>query len=145
MSPLAQDTATEPSTIVQITGEAMAQLQELRASEPDADRLGLRLEIISEPGEDFRYDLSFDVVTKGTSPLGEEYAESVAAGVASVMYASRVPHTEATPSTDTTQTTHTTQALELYGLAPGGPPAVAVSSQDVGHGAAARPCTALAR
>ncbi len=42
----------------------MAQLQELRASEPDAERLGLRLEIVSDPGEDFRYDLSFDVVTK---------------------------------------------------------------------------------
>ena len=34
------------------------------ANDPDADRLGLRLEIISKPGEDFKYDLSFDVVTK---------------------------------------------------------------------------------
>lgn len=41
----------------------MAQLQELRSSEPDADRLGLRVEIVSAPGEDFRYDLSFDSVT----------------------------------------------------------------------------------
>jgi Fe/S biogenesis protein NfuA len=41
----------------------MAQLQELKASEADGDRLGLRLEIVSAPGEDFRYDLSFDVVT----------------------------------------------------------------------------------
>ena len=32
---------------------------------------------------------------KGTSPLGEEYAESVAAGISSVMYAGRVPHAEA--------------------------------------------------
>jgi Fe/S biogenesis protein NfuA len=62
VSPLA-DTATEPSTIVRITSAAMVQLQELKASEPDGDRLGLRLEIISAPGEDFRYDLSFDVVT----------------------------------------------------------------------------------
>ena len=42
----------------------MAELHELRATEPDADRLGLRLEIVSDPGEEFRYDLSFDVVTK---------------------------------------------------------------------------------
>jgi Fe/S biogenesis protein NfuA len=57
------DTATEPSTIVRITSGAMVQLQELKAGEPDGDRLGLRLEVISAPGEDFRYDLSFDVVT----------------------------------------------------------------------------------
>jgi len=62
VSPLA-DTATEPSTIVRITSAAMVQLQELKASEADGDRLGLRLEIISAAGEDFRYDLSFDVVT----------------------------------------------------------------------------------
>ena len=36
---------------------------QLRDQEPDADRLGLRLEIISDPGQPFRYDLSFDVVT----------------------------------------------------------------------------------
>ena len=33
---------------------------ELRDAEPDADKLGLRLEVASGPGEDFRYDLSFD-------------------------------------------------------------------------------------
>jgi ABC-2 type transport system permease protein len=33
----------------------------------------------------------FDVVTRGTSQLGQEYAESVAAGMASVLYAQRVP------------------------------------------------------
>ncbi|HXN60588.1 MAG TPA: hypothetical protein VN886_09055, partial [Acidimicrobiales bacterium] len=31
----------------------------------------------------------FDVVTRGTSQLGQEYAESVAAGMASVLYAGR--------------------------------------------------------
>jgi ABC-2 type transport system permease protein len=56
----------------------------------------------------------FDVVTKGTSPLGEEYAESVAAGISSVMYASRVPHVEATEAAD--------------------PATVAVNSEEVGHG-----------
>ena len=54
------------------------------------------------------------MVTKGTSPLGEEYAESVAAGMASVMYARRVPHTEATEAAD--------------------PATVAIDSEDVGHG-----------
>jgi Fe/S biogenesis protein NfuA len=51
-------TGSEP--IVEITPEALAKLVELRDAEPDADKLGLRLEIASAPGEDFRYDLSFD-------------------------------------------------------------------------------------
>jgi ABC-2 type transport system permease protein len=63
----------------------------------------------------------FDVVTKGTSPLGEEYAESVAAGISSVMYAGRVPHTEAT------------EATQADDPAPA-PARVAINSQDVGHG-----------
>jgi Fe/S biogenesis protein NfuA len=37
---------------------------ELRADEADADQLGLRLAIASGPGEDFRYDLSFDEFLK---------------------------------------------------------------------------------
>ncbi len=61
MSPLAADTT---STIVTITPEALSELAALRDTEPDADRLGLRLEVISKPGEDFQYDLSFDVITK---------------------------------------------------------------------------------
>ena len=60
MSPLAPDTTHQ---IVTITPEALKELAALRDTEPDADRLGLRLEIISKPGEDFKYDLSFDVVT----------------------------------------------------------------------------------
>jgi ABC-2 type transport system permease protein len=60
----------------------------------------------------------FDVVTKGTSPLGEEYAESVAAGISSVMYASRVPHDESVSAL-------TADPKEAT---------VAVNSQDVGHG-----------
>ena len=61
MSPLAADTT---SSIITITPTALTELAALRDTEPDADRLGLRLEIISKPGEDFKYDLSFDVVTK---------------------------------------------------------------------------------
>lgn len=66
MSPLAPETGIDKAsrTIVEITPEAHAELVAMRDTEPDADRLGLRLEIISGPGEDFRYDLSFDVVTK---------------------------------------------------------------------------------
>lgn len=64
MSPLeglaatAAPTGSEP--IVEITPAALAKLLELRDAEPDAEALGLRLEIASGPGEDFRYDLSFD-------------------------------------------------------------------------------------
>ena len=46
--------------IVTITDEALEQLLSMRDEESDADQLGLRLEIASGPGEDFRYDLSFD-------------------------------------------------------------------------------------
>jgi Fe/S biogenesis protein NfuA len=59
-SPLAAEVT---SSIITITPEALVELAALRDTEPDADRLGLRLEIISAPGEDFKYDLSFDVVT----------------------------------------------------------------------------------
>ena len=51
-------TASEP--IISVTPEALEHLLELRDDEPDADQLGLRLAIASRPGEDFRYDLSFD-------------------------------------------------------------------------------------
>ena len=64
MSPLeglASATATAGSEpIIEITPAALVKLVELRDAEPDADKLGLRLEIASGPGEDFRYDLSFD-------------------------------------------------------------------------------------
>ncbi len=54
----AAPSGSEP--IIEITPEALAKLKELRDSEPEADTLGLRLELVSAPGEDFRYDLSFD-------------------------------------------------------------------------------------
>ena len=52
------------SPIITITDAALAKLLELRAEETDADQLGLRLAIASGPGEDFRYDLSFDEYLK---------------------------------------------------------------------------------
>ena len=62
MSPLEALTVSEP--IIELTAAAQAKLLELRAEEEEPERLGLRLEIVSPPGTDFRYDLSFDVVTK---------------------------------------------------------------------------------
>ncbi len=61
MSPLAPDAV---HSIISVTPEALVALAALRDAEPDGDRLGLRLEVISKPGEDFRYDLAFDVVTQ---------------------------------------------------------------------------------
>ncbi|CAN5816606.1 NfuA family Fe-S biogenesis protein [soil metagenome] len=57
MSPL--EALSGSDLVVSITPEALDKLRELRAEEPDADRLGLRLEIASGAGEEFRYDLSF--------------------------------------------------------------------------------------
>jgi Fe/S biogenesis protein NfuA len=50
--------------IITITDNALSKMMELRAEEADADQLGLRLAIASGPGEDFRYDLSFDEFLK---------------------------------------------------------------------------------
>ena len=51
-------------TIITVTAEALAKLKELRDTEPDAKKLGLRLSIVSKPGEDFRYDLVFEEFLK---------------------------------------------------------------------------------
>lgn len=61
MSPLAPQNA---DTIIEITPEALAQLKTLRDEEPEKERLGLRLEVIATPGEEFKYDLSFEIVTQ---------------------------------------------------------------------------------
>ena len=61
MSPLATNSA---DTIIEITPEAHATLLQLRDEEPEKESLGLRVEVLASPGEDFRYDLSFEVVTK---------------------------------------------------------------------------------
>jgi Fe/S biogenesis protein NfuA len=63
MSPLAP-TATGTDTIITITEAALAKLKELRDVEADADSLGLRLEIATVVGNEFRYDLSFDEFRK---------------------------------------------------------------------------------
>ena len=63
MSPFAQ-TQDAVDTIITITPVAHAKLLELRDAETEGNQLGLRLEIMSEAGEEFRYDLSFDFFTK---------------------------------------------------------------------------------
>lgn len=72
MSPLEARAGTSPlgeggagsAPILTITDAALTKLLELRADEVDADQLGLRVAITSGPGEDFRYDLSFDEYLK---------------------------------------------------------------------------------
>ena len=62
MSPLSAPADVEQ--IISITAAAHDQIVKMRDAEPETDRLGLRLEIVSDPGEAFRYDLSFEVTTK---------------------------------------------------------------------------------
>jgi len=62
VSPLSASADTDQ--IISITSAAHQQIVEMRDSEPETDRLGLRLEVVSEPGQEFRYDLSFEVTTK---------------------------------------------------------------------------------
>jgi Fe/S biogenesis protein NfuA len=50
--------------IITVTDAGLDKILELRDEEADADQLGLRLAIASGPGEDFRYDLSFDEFLK---------------------------------------------------------------------------------
>ena len=65
VSPFAATAETDKSnTIIDITPNAHVKLVELRDAETEGAQLGLRLEILSQPGEDFRYDLSFDFFTK---------------------------------------------------------------------------------
>jgi Fe/S biogenesis protein NfuA len=64
VSPLAPDTTDTVDTIVEITPVALAELIRLRDEDPDKERLGLRVEVLVEPGTEFRYDLSFEIVTK---------------------------------------------------------------------------------
>jgi len=65
MSPLeatAADTAAASASepIITVTPEALEHLRELRDDEVDGDKLGLRLAIASDAGEEFRYDVSFE-------------------------------------------------------------------------------------
>ena len=74
MSPLeavgAGDTTGASEPIITITDTALEKLLEMRAEEADGEQLGLRLAIASNPGEDFRYDLSFEEFL--TAPFTDE-------------------------------------------------------------------------
>jgi Fe/S biogenesis protein NfuA len=50
--------------IITVTPVAVEKLIELRDAEPEGNRLGVRIEILSDEGQDFTYDLAFQVVTK---------------------------------------------------------------------------------
>ncbi len=50
--------------IISVTDVAVEQLIALRDEEPEKDQLGVRIEILSDEGADFTYDLSFQIVTK---------------------------------------------------------------------------------
>ena len=76
---------------------------------PGQMQLSSLLVPIVDPGAS--HTPGFDVVTRGTSQLGQEYAESMAAGISSVLYADKVPH-------------HVTAH----------PATVAITTQSVGHG-----------
>ena len=56
----ADGASTAVDTIIELTPAALDIISGLRADEPDPDELGLRVAVISGPGEDFRYDLSFE-------------------------------------------------------------------------------------
>jgi len=50
--------------IISVTDAAVEELLKLRDAEPEGDRLGVRIEILSDEGTEFTYDLSFQIVTK---------------------------------------------------------------------------------
>ena len=50
--------------VMTLTEPAHTKLVELRDEEPEGNRLGVRIEILSDTGPDFTYDLSFATLTK---------------------------------------------------------------------------------
>lgn len=56
---MSTETTTESQTVVRVTDEARAKILELRAQEPDADTLALRIEVTGVNGVEYAYDLSF--------------------------------------------------------------------------------------
>jgi Fe/S biogenesis protein NfuA len=50
--------------IISVTDAAAEELLKLRDAEPEGDRLGVRIEVLSDEGTEFTYDLSFQIVTK---------------------------------------------------------------------------------
>lgn len=50
--------------VITVSPEAHTHVVALRDEEPEGKELGIRLEILSDTGVDFTYDLSFQVITK---------------------------------------------------------------------------------
>jgi len=63
-SPFAAAPAVDDDMVLLVTEAARSKLIELRDEEPEGDRLGVRIEILSDEGQDFTYDLSFQIITK---------------------------------------------------------------------------------
>ncbi len=69
-SPLAPaEPALDDDMVITVTEAARVKLVELRDEEPEGDALGVRIEVLSDQGTDFVYDLSFAVIT--ASPLSD--------------------------------------------------------------------------
>ena len=62
--PSARSRLASPTTCDHRHRRGRDRLIELRDEEPEGDRLGVRIEILSDEGADFTYDLSFQIVTK---------------------------------------------------------------------------------
>ncbi|MBK9180439.1 MAG: NifU family protein [Acidimicrobiales bacterium] len=60
----AANAAVADDTVITVTEPARARLLELREAEPEGDRLGLRLAVGGVQGDEYLYDLSFQVVTQ---------------------------------------------------------------------------------
>ena len=56
--------AAAAETTITVTDVARTKLVELRDDEPEANRLGVRIEILSDAPPEFTYDLTFAVLTK---------------------------------------------------------------------------------
>jgi len=65
-APASPFASAEPAddAVITVTDRAVVKLIELRDQEPEGEQLGVRIEILSDEGVDFTYDLSFQVVTK---------------------------------------------------------------------------------
>ncbi len=69
MDTVATDTQHDSGTglddmVVNVTRSAIDKLVELRDAEPEGNQLGVRIEILSDGGLEFTYDLSFSTITK---------------------------------------------------------------------------------
>ena len=82
--------ATSDDLVINVTEPARVRLIELRDEEPEGDRLGVRIEILSDEGRDFTYDLSFQIITK--SELSDVIRNH--GGLRVIIPARDVPHLE---------------------------------------------------